>query len=63
MQADSVQAVRWFLGMLDMPSFDGIHEIFSMAPSLTDEQIRRGGRLAGRDDEAEKIIEMRASSS
>ncbi|WP_328860795.1 tetratricopeptide repeat protein [Streptomyces sp. NBC_00306] len=62
-QADGVQAVRWFLGMLDMPSFDGIHEIFSMAPSLTDEQIRRGGRLAGRDDEAQKIIEMRASSS
>ncbi|MER7662525.1 MULTISPECIES: tetratricopeptide repeat protein [unclassified Streptomyces] len=61
--SDNVQAVKWFLRMLDLPSFDGIHEVFSLAPSMTDDEIRLGGRLAGRDAEAEKIVEMRTSSS
>ncbi|MFF3403784.1 tetratricopeptide repeat protein [Streptomyces sp. NPDC002659] len=61
--SDNVQAVKWFLRMLELPSFDGIHEILALAPSMADEEIRLGGRLAGRDAEAEKIIEMRSSAS
>ncbi|MET9952179.1 tetratricopeptide repeat protein [Streptomyces sp. NPDC006339] len=60
---DRPQAVRWFLDMLVAHRFEGIHEIFAMAQSVSDEEIRQGGRIAGRVEEAEKIVEMRNAPS
>ncbi|MBO4259118.1 tetratricopeptide repeat protein [Streptomyces griseorubiginosus] len=54
--ADPVQAVRWFLAMLDRGNGDGIHEAIRMAPSMTADQIREAGRLSGRESEAESLL-------
>ncbi|MDQ0941236.1 TPR repeat protein [Streptomyces sp. V1I1] len=51
-------AVKWFLRMLEFHNFEGVHEVFQLAPRMTDSEIREGGRLAGREAEAEKIIQM-----
>ncbi|MBT2487480.1 sel1 repeat family protein [Streptomyces sp. ISL-96] len=53
-----VVAVKWFLRMLEHHNFDGVHEVFQIAPLMRDSEIREGGRLAGREPEAEKIIQM-----
>jgi TPR repeat protein len=54
---DPVQAVRWFLAMLDSRNGDGIHEAIQLAKrGMTDEQIHTAGRLAGRPSEAETLI-------
>ncbi|MFI6486057.1 tetratricopeptide repeat protein [Streptomyces sp. NPDC050564] len=54
---DPVQAVRWFLAMLDSGNGDGIHEAIQLAKEgMTDEQIRTAGQLAGRSSEAENLI-------
>ncbi|MFG2792658.1 tetratricopeptide repeat protein [Streptomyces sp. NPDC048419] len=55
-EADPVQAVRWFLAMLDRGNGDGIHEAIRLAPSMTSDQIRQAGRLSGRESEAESLI-------
>ncbi|MEV0495739.1 tetratricopeptide repeat protein [Streptomyces atratus] len=56
---DNTLAVKWFLKMLDAHRMEGVHEVLALAGRLTDEEIRRGGHLAGKVPEAEKIIEMR----
>lgn len=55
-EADPVQAVRWFLGMLDRGNGDGIHEAIELARTMTPEQVREAGRLAGRPGDAESLI-------
>lgn len=56
---DTVQAVRWFLAMLDHGNGDGIHEAIQLAKrGMTDEQIRTAGELASRPSEAETLITM-----
>ncbi|MER7519030.1 tetratricopeptide repeat protein [Streptomyces sp. NPDC126499] len=60
---DRSQAVRWFLDMLVAHRFEGIHEIFAMGESVSDEEISRGGRIGGRLAEAEKLVEMRNAPS
>ncbi|GHG37056.1 tetratricopeptide repeat protein [Streptomyces zaomyceticus] len=53
---DPVQAVRWFLSMLDRGNGDGIHEAIAMAPSMTRTQIIEAGRLARRESEAQSLL-------
>jgi hypothetical protein len=56
-EPDPVQAVRWFLGMLDRGNGDGVHDAIELAKhGMTDEQIRDAGRLATRPVEAEALI-------
>ncbi|MER8032085.1 tetratricopeptide repeat protein [Streptomyces bauhiniae] len=55
-EVDPVQAVRWFLAMLDRGNGDGVHEAINMAPLMTPDQIRKAGRLAGRTSEAELLL-------
>ena len=55
-EADPVQAVRWFLSMLDNGNGDGIHQAIELARTMTNEQIREAARLAGRTDEGEALI-------
>ncbi|TDU04191.1 hypothetical protein EDD99_2646 [Streptomyces sp. 846.5] len=55
-EADSVQAVRWFLSMLDRGNGDGVHEILSMLHGMTREQILEAGLLSGRLDDARSFL-------
>ncbi|MCZ4100631.1 sel1 repeat family protein [Streptomyces sp. So13.3] len=55
-EPDLVQAVRWYLAMLDRGSGDGIHEAIKLVPSMTPEQIVEAGRLSGRNSEAETLL-------
>ncbi|MEV1078331.1 hypothetical protein AB0I98_08765 [Streptomyces sp. NPDC050211] len=56
---DPVQAVRWFLAMVDSGNGDGIHEAIQLVKqSMTGEQIRTAGQLASRSSEAETLIHM-----
>jgi TPR repeat protein len=56
---DPVQAVRWFLAMLDSGNGDGIHEAIRVAKQgMTDEQIRTAGQLSGRPAEADTLVRM-----
>ena len=55
-ETDPVQAVRWFLAMLDRGNGDGIHEAIKLAPSMTPGQILEAGRLAGREAEAQTLL-------
>lgn len=56
---DYVQAVRWFLTMLDRGNGDGIHEAIQLAPSMSTDEIREAGRLSGHTDDAELLIAQR----
>lgn len=55
-EPDRVQAVRWFLTMLDRVNGDGVHEALQLAPSMSADEIREAGRLAGRPEDAELLI-------
>ncbi|MFF4403332.1 tetratricopeptide repeat protein [Streptomyces sp. NPDC001404] len=57
--ADPVQAVRWFLTMLDSGNGDGVHDAIQLARTMTDEQIREAGRLSGHETDAELLIRRR----
>ncbi|MEU7166295.1 tetratricopeptide repeat protein [Streptomyces morookaense] len=50
--AEPVQAVRWFLTMLDRGNANGVHEAILLARQMTEEQVREAGRLAGRESDA-----------
>jgi TPR repeat protein len=58
-EIDLVRSVRWFLQMLDAHRMEGVHEVFALGGQVTDEQILEAGRLAGKNAEAEKIVQMR----
>ncbi|MEV4806627.1 hypothetical protein AB0K18_42090 [Nonomuraea sp. NPDC049421] len=53
---DKVQAVRWFLKLLDFGDGDGVHEAIMLARSMSDEEIRTAARLADRSGEAGVLI-------
>lgn len=53
---DFVQAVRWFLGLLDFGNGDGVHEAISLARSMPVEEIKQAARLAGRGADADALI-------
>ncbi|WP_449066198.1 tetratricopeptide repeat protein [Planomonospora algeriensis] len=55
---DAVQAVRWFLKMLDVGNGDGVHEAIELARSVTDDQIREAAGLAGREADGESLISV-----
>ncbi|RAY15970.1 hypothetical protein DPM19_09495 [Actinomadura craniellae] len=53
---DKIEAVRWFLKMLDFEDGDGIHEAIQMARTMTDAEIIEAAALAGRDADATALI-------
>jgi uncharacterized protein len=63
-ERDEVQALCWFVKMLQIGNGDGIHEAVQMARSMSDADIRRAGRMAGDLSSAEALIQtVRPSSS
>ncbi|MEU3303398.1 tetratricopeptide repeat protein [Streptomyces sp. NPDC006678] len=54
--SDKVEALKWFFRMLEAGNADGIHEAIIMARGMTDEDIRRAGRLSGRPGDAEAMV-------
>ncbi|MEU5790960.1 tetratricopeptide repeat protein [Micromonospora purpureochromogenes] len=56
-----VQALRWYLAMLNIGSGDGIHEAHEIAPRMTADQIYEAGRLSGRLLEADLFAQRQAS--
>jgi TPR repeat protein len=56
---NGVQAIRWFLSMLDRGNGDGIHQGLDLARYMTADQVREAGRLAGREADAELLLRHR----
>ncbi len=56
---DLVQAMRWYLRMLDAGSGDGVHEAHKLVPHMTDDEIHEAGRQAGRILDAELFVAQR----
>ncbi|MEV4475792.1 tetratricopeptide repeat protein [Nonomuraea salmonea] len=55
---DKVQAVRWFLKLLDFGDGDGVHGAISLARSMSDQEIRMAAQLVDRSAEAEALIRV-----
>jgi len=55
-EADSVQALRWFLAPFAHNRADGLHEAIKLAKTMSVEQIRQAALLSGRIDEGETLI-------
>jgi TPR repeat protein len=60
-EPDLVQAVRWFLAMLNQGNGDGVHEAIELARAMTPEEIRMAAVLAGRPGDGEAIVATRTS--
>ncbi|MEV6376916.1 tetratricopeptide repeat protein [Micromonospora musae] len=60
---DLVQALRWYLAMLDAGSVDGIHEAHAIVPRMTADEIHEAGRLSGRLLEADLFVQRQAAMS
>ncbi|MFI6263017.1 tetratricopeptide repeat protein [Micromonospora sp. NPDC051006] len=58
---DLVQALRWYLAMLNVGSGDGIHEAHEIVPGMTTDEIHEAGRLSGRLLEADLLVQQQAS--
>ncbi|GAA2852609.1 hypothetical protein Acy02nite_51650 [Actinoplanes cyaneus] len=59
---DLIQAVRWYLCMLDHGRGDGVHEALALASSMTAQQLREAGRLSGHESDAELLIQHQSSN-
>jgi TPR repeat protein len=57
-EKDVLEAVRWYLRLLDFGNGDGVHEAIQLARSMTDEQIVRAAQLAGRASDAQALIQV-----
>jgi len=55
-----VQALRWYLKLLDLGSGDGIHPAHAIVPRMTVDEIHEAGRLSGRYTEAEVFAQRKA---
>ncbi|GAA4607992.1 hypothetical protein GCM10023107_84340 [Actinoplanes octamycinicus] len=55
-----VQALRWYLKLLDLGSGDGIHQAHSIVSRMTVDEIHEAGRLSGRYTEAEAFTQRMA---
>ncbi|MEU0556769.1 tetratricopeptide repeat protein [Dactylosporangium sp. NPDC006015] len=53
---DNVQAVRWFLRMVDAGDRDGMQHAMELARSMTRDEVREAALLAGRHDLGEAIL-------
>ncbi|WP_446217408.1 tetratricopeptide repeat protein [Micromonospora sp. IBHARD004] len=60
---DLVQALRWYLAMLNVGSGDGIDEAHAIVPRMTAGEIHEAGRLAGRLLEADLFVQRQTSPS
>jgi TPR repeat protein len=60
-EPDPVQAVRWFLAMLNEGNGDGVHGAIEVARGMTPDAIRTAALLAGRPDDGAAIIATLAS--
>jgi uncharacterized protein len=55
---DRVQAVRWFLRMLDWGDSRGVQEAIRTASLMSKNEVRQAARLAGREADAETLIQQ-----
>jgi uncharacterized protein len=53
---DRVQAVRWYLKMIDHGDTRGAQEAVAVSASMTPEEIQEAARQAGREEDAEPLI-------
>ncbi|WP_175649294.1 tetratricopeptide repeat protein [Micromonospora avicenniae] len=60
---DLVQALRWYLAMLNVDSGDGIHEAHAIVPRMTTDEIHEAGRLSGRLLEADLFVQREGRPS
>ncbi|MFF5217957.1 tetratricopeptide repeat protein [Micromonospora sp. NPDC000442] len=58
---DLVQALRWYLAMLNVGSGDGVHAAHAIVPGMTVDEIHEAGRLSGRLLEADIFVQRHAS--
>ncbi|WFE44131.1 hypothetical protein [Verrucosispora sp. WMMD1129] len=58
-----VQALRWYLTMLNVGSGDGMHEAHEIVPRMTADEIYEAGRLSGRLLEADLFVQRQAPRS
>ncbi|RKR87718.1 hypothetical protein BDK92_2010 [Micromonospora pisi] len=54
---DPVQAVRWFLRMLDWGDIRGLQDAIETSSLMSTDEINQAARLAGRPDEAPTLIQ------
>ena len=55
-----MQALRWYLKLLDLGSGDGIHPAHAIVPRMSVDEIHEAGRLSGRYTEAEVFAQRKA---
>ncbi|MEU5992944.1 tetratricopeptide repeat protein [Spirillospora sp. NPDC047418] len=53
---EKIEAVRWFLKLLDFGDGDGVHEAIQLARTMEDSEIREAAARAGRQDDADALI-------
>jgi TPR repeat protein len=58
-----VQALRWYLAMLNVGSGDGLHEAHAMVPRMTADEIYEAGRLSGRLLEADLLVQRKTQGA
>jgi TPR repeat protein len=58
---DLIQALRWYLAMLQAGNGDGIHQAHKIVPRMTDDQIHEAGRLSGHLLEAHMFVLQRST--
>jgi len=56
--ANLVQALRWYLAMLNIGSGDGIHEAHRIVPRMSADDIHEAGRQSGRLLEADLFVQQ-----
>ncbi|MFI6782637.1 tetratricopeptide repeat protein [Micromonospora sp. NPDC050276] len=59
---DFVQALRWYLAMLNVGSADGIHEAHGIVSRMTSDEIHEAGRLSGRLLEADLFVQRQITT-
>lgn len=55
-EPDLVEALHWFLAMLNYGDGDGMHEAIQLVPLMSKAQVREGARRAGREGDGEALL-------
>ncbi|WP_203832876.1 tetratricopeptide repeat protein [Actinoplanes lobatus] len=57
---DLIQALRWYLKLLEVGNADGVHAAHAITPRMTVDEIHEAGRLSGRYVDAEVFSQRKA---
>ncbi|WP_149256885.1 tetratricopeptide repeat protein [Actinomadura sp. K4S16] len=61
-EVDRIEAVRWLLKPIDFGDGDGVHDAIQIARAMTDAEIREAATRAGREADADALINTVRSS-